>query len=83
VRKLIVRLARANNHWGYVRIAGELRRLGITVSATLVRNVLARAVIPPAPQRVGSSWRDFLRQHAETVLAADFFSVDTVWLRRL
>jgi putative transposase len=37
----------------------------------------------PAPQRVGSSRRDFLRQHAETVLGADFFSVDTVWLRRL
>jgi putative transposase len=32
---------------------------------------------------VGPSWRDFLRQHAETVLAADFFTVDTVWLRRL
>jgi transposase InsO family protein len=66
-----------------VRIVGELRKLGITVSATLVRNVLARAGIPPAPQRFGPSWRAFLRQHAETVLAADFFTVDTVWLRRL
>jgi putative transposase len=83
VRQLILRLARENNHWGYVRIAGELRKLGITVSATLVRNVLARAGIPSAPQRVGSSWRDFLRQQTETVLAADFFTVDTVWLRRL
>jgi putative transposase len=83
VRQLILRLARENNHRGYVRIAGELRKLGITVSATLVRNVLARARIPPAPQRVDPSWRAFLRQHAETVLAADFFTVDTVWLRRL
>jgi transposase InsO family protein len=66
-----------------VRISGELRKLGLTVSATLVRNVLARAGIPPAPQRAGPSWRAFLRQHAETMLAADFFTVDTVWLRRL
>jgi putative transposase len=83
VRQLILRLARENDHWGYVRIAGELRKLGINVSATLVRNVLTCAGIPPAPQRAGSSWRSFLRQHAETVLACDFFTVDTVWLRRL
>jgi putative transposase len=50
VRQLIVRLARENGHWGYVRIVGELRKLGITVSATLVRNVLARAGVPPAPE---------------------------------
>lgn len=83
VRQLILRLARENGHWGYVRIVGELRKLGISVSATLVRNVLARAGIPPAPERAGPSWRSFLREHAETVLACDFFTVDTVWLRRL
>ena len=51
VRRLILRLARENSHWGYVRIVGELRKLGITVSATLLRNVLARAGMPPAPER--------------------------------
>ncbi len=74
VRQLIVRLARENSHWGYVRIVGELRKLGITVSATLVRNVLARAGIPPAPERAASSWRSFLQQHANTILACDLFS---------
>jgi transposase InsO family protein len=83
VRQLILRLARENSHWGYVRIVGELRKLGITVSATLVRNVLARAGIPPAPERAASSWRSFLRQHGNTILACDLFTVDTVWLRRL
>jgi transposase len=83
VRQLIVRLARENSHWGYVRIVGELRKLGITVSATLVRNVLSRAGIPPAPARAGSSWRSFLRQHRHTIVACDLFTVDTVWLRRL
>jgi putative transposase len=53
------------------------------VSATLVRNLLARAVISPAPKRAASSWRSFLRQHGHTILACDLFTVDTVWLRRL
>ncbi len=82
VGELILRLARENSHWGDVRIVGELRKLGITVSATLVRNVLARAGIPPAPRRDQLNWRSFLRQRAETVLACDFFTVDTVRLRR-
>jgi len=47
VRELILRLARENSHWGYVRIVGELRKLGITVSATLVRN-RARPLRHPA-----------------------------------
>src|SRR5437870_3793134 len=51
VRELILRLARENTGWGYFRIVGELRKLGIDVSATLVRNVLRNAGIPPAPQR--------------------------------
>ncbi len=83
VRQLILWLARENSHWGYVRIVGELRKLGITVSATLVRNVLARAGVPPAPERAASSWRSFLRHHGNTIIACDFFTVDTVWLRRL
>jgi len=83
VRELIVRLARENTTWGYVRIVGELRKLGINVSATLVRNVLRAAGVPPAMRRGQSSWRSFLRQHAATTLACDFFTVDTAWLQRL
>jgi putative transposase len=83
VRTLILRLARENSTWGYVRIAGELRTLGMSVSATFVRSVLARSGVPPAPERASLSWRSFLRQHAATMLACDFFTVDTVRLRRL
>jgi len=53
------------------------------VSARLVRNVLGRAGIPPAPERAVSGWRSFLRQRGEMILACDLFTVDTVWLRRL
>jgi transposase len=60
VRELILRLARENSSWGYLRIAGELRKLGIAISASSVRNILARAGLPPAPQRDAQSWRMLL-----------------------
>jgi hypothetical protein len=72
---------RSLTSWGYVRIVGELRKLGINVSATLVRSVLVDAGIPPAPQRDRQSWRAFLRQQGDSILACDFLTVDTVWLR--
>jgi putative transposase len=83
VRELILRLARENSSWGYLRIAGELRKLGIAVSATSVRNILTNAGLPPAPRRDSQSWRTFLRAHGESILACDFCTVDTVRLRRL
>jgi putative transposase len=83
VRSLIVRIARENSSWGYLRIAGELRKLSVDVSASSVRNILVAAGLPPAPQRDPQSWRSFLRAHGESILACDFFTVDTVWLRRL
>jgi putative transposase len=51
VRELVLRLARENPSWGYLRIVGELRKLGVALSATSVRNILAVAGLPPAPQR--------------------------------
>jgi putative transposase len=83
VRELVLRLARENGSWGYVRIVGELRKLGIDVSATLVRNILQAAGVPPAPERDGLDWRSFLRQNASSALACDFLTVDTVLLQRL
>jgi hypothetical protein len=48
-----------------------------------VRTILGRQGVPPAPQRNELSWRDFLRQHAATTLACDFFTVETAWLKRI
>jgi len=81
--ELVLRLARENPRWGYLRIVGELRKLGVTVSATSVRNVLRRHRLKPAPRRIGPTWREFLRAQAAGTLACDFFSVDTVMLRRI
>ena len=83
LRTLVVRLARENPAWGYRRIVGELQSLGIAVSATSVRTILTRHGLRPAPQRDELSWRDFLRQHAATTLACDFFTVETAWLKRI
>jgi putative transposase len=82
VHALVVRLARENPCWGYKRIVGELRNVGISVS-TSVRAILIRHGLPPAPQRDELSWRNFLRQHAATTLACDFFTVETAWLKRI
>jgi transposase InsO family protein len=83
VRQLILRMARENPRWGYQRIVGELKGLGVVVSATTVRNVLREEHLGPAGGRSVPSWRQFLQSQAKSLIAVDFFSVDTVWLRRL
>jgi putative transposase len=83
IQQLIVRLAAENPRWGYQRIKGELLRLGVRVSATAIRTTLRRHRLDPAPRRASKSWPAFLRQQAAGIVACDFFTVDTVWLRRL
>jgi len=80
---LVVRLARENPRWGHLRIVGELAKLGVPVSETSVRNVLKAHRIAPAPRRSGPSWRAFVRQQAASMIACDFFTVETVSLRRI
>jgi transposase InsO family protein len=79
---LIVRLGRENRRWGCVRIQGEMRKLGIRVSASSIRRILRRHGLGPAPRR-GPTWVEFLRTQAQSVLATDFFTVDTVSLKQL
>jgi transposase len=83
IRALVMRLARENPRWGYQRIAGELAGLGMTVSSSRVRNILHAAGLPPAGERRGLSWREFLRRQAASMVACDFFTVDTLPGRRL
>jgi putative transposase len=82
-RELVVRLARENPRWGCVRVQGELRKLGIRVGATTIRSILRRCDLGPAPRRGGPSWSEFLRAQAQGMVACDFFTVETAWLRTL
>ncbi len=83
IRSLVLRMARENPTWGYRRIHGELRRLGYKIGASTVWTILQRAGVDPAPKRTALTWRQFLRVQAKGVLAVDFFTVDTVFLKRL
>ncbi|MGH3084937.1 MAG: helix-turn-helix domain-containing protein, partial [Gaiellaceae bacterium] len=82
VRELVVRFARENPGWGYRRIQGELVGLGIELAASTVWTILREAGIEPAPKRLETSWAEFLRQQAASILECDFLTVDTVFLKR-
>jgi putative transposase len=80
---LVVRLARENPTWGYRRIHGELCVLGIDLAASSVWNILRRQGLDPSPRRRGPTWAEFLKSQATSLLACDFFTIDTVLLRQL
>jgi len=79
---IVLRLARENPTWGYRRIHGELATMGIALAPSSVWAILRRHGIEPSPGRTGLTWTAFLRSQASTMLACDFFTVDTVLLRR-
>jgi putative transposase len=81
IRFLIVRMAKENPRWGCVRIKGELQGLGLVVSATTIRTILRRAGLGPAPRRGGPTWRQFLAAQARSIVACDFFCVETAFLK--
>jgi putative transposase len=80
LRDIFLQLARENPRWGYVRIQGELRRLGLGIrsGATPIRRLLRARGLGPAPRRSRPTWSQFLRAQAEGIVASDFFTVETL-----
>jgi len=83
IRELVLRLATGEPRLGYRRIQGKLAGLGHRMAPSTVWQILERAGFNPAPRRCGPTWRDFLTAQAITIMACDFFTIDTVFLYRL
>lgn len=81
IRNLIVQMA-SDTGWGYRRILGELRKLGIrNVSRSTVSRLLIEHGFDPGPKRGRGTWHDFVQRHIRTIWATDFFT-KTVWTLR-
>jgi putative transposase len=81
IEELVVRLASENRSWGYVRIQGALSNLGHDLAHGTIANILKRNAVEPAPERIRkTTWKEFIAQHWEQIVAADFFTVE-VWTR--
>jgi putative transposase len=82
---LILRLAKENPTWGYGKLEGELRKLGYSLGRSTIRDMLRRRRIPPAPERSkhGHSWCTFLAHYQDHIVACDFFTVETAWLKTI
>ena len=82
IEDLVVRMAKENRRWGYRRIQGALANLGHQVGRGTIAEMLARHGIEPAPERERkTTWKEFLRQHWDLIVAADFFTMEA-WTRR-
>ncbi|MFO0836566.1 MAG: integrase core domain-containing protein [Phycisphaerales bacterium] len=80
IRRLVLRIARETD-FGYLRIQGELKKLGYRVARTTVLNILRTHGVPTGPQRIEGTWDQFLRAHAKTLWACDFVA-KRIWTAR-
>jgi putative transposase len=82
LREIVVRLAKANDNWGYRRIVGELRKLRLRLGRSSARRILKEEGLTPSPTRRGrveeTVWRKFIRLHVNTLVACDFFSKSVI-----
>ncbi|MGH9627374.1 MAG: integrase core domain-containing protein, partial [Bryobacteraceae bacterium] len=82
IEKVVVQMAQENRDWGYRRIQGALSNLGHELARSTIADILERHGIEPAPERSRkTTWKEFLTQHWELIVAADFFSIE-VWMAK-
>lgn len=82
IEGLVLRMAEENRDWGYRRIEGALSNLGHKLARSTIAEILRRHGVEPAPERKKkTTWKEFLAQHWDVLVAADFFTVE-VWTRK-
>lgn len=78
LRDVVIRIGSENLLWGYKRIAGELKKLGLYAGANSVKRILNEAGIHPSPEKRKKKpalpWTTFVRAHMESMVACDFFT---------
>lgn len=84
IEEHVIRMARENPTWGYTRIRGALRNIGLDVGRSTIARILKSNGLDPAPERVRiPSWKTFLEAHRGAVAAADLFTVEVLTMRGL
>ena len=82
LRNLIIKIAKANRGWGSIRIQGQLKYLGYTVSHKTVSNILKKYGLEPEPdRRKRTTWNEFIKAHWQSLAAIDFFTTE-IYTRR-
>lgn len=78
LRDVVIRIGSENLLWGYKRIAGELKKLGLYAGANSVKRILNEAGIHPSPEKRKKKpalpWATFVRAYMESMVACDFFT---------
>ena len=81
IKNLILKMKNKNLYWGYMRIQGELLKLGIELDKITIRNILFD-FRRKGKVKKGLSWSKFLKSHIKSIYAMDFFTVDTIFNQR-
>ena len=84
LRRLIIKMAKANRDWGYPRIQGQLKYIGYKVCTKTIGNILRKEGLEPQPSRKRQiTWKEFIKSHLESLVAIDFFTTEIYTLKGL
>ena len=82
IARLLIKMATENPRWGYTRLRGALSNVGHAIGRTTIARILREQGIDAAPIRGRRmSWATFIKAHLGAIVAADFFTVESVsWI---
>lgn len=85
IRNLVLRITKENLRWGYRRVIGELKKLGIKIGVTTIREALKREGDFPDPNKATKKppilWTTFVHANLDSMVATDSFAKRIMTLR--